>query len=161
MSKPLLTRVIVALLYISPLTLFLYNKNFLFPLATLKIHGFFILVDLLAIVWAFLVLLDTSFIPKFNSPITKGLVIFLSSITVAGIFGIDPLRSFFSTPERTVGILALWHFFVYYLAITTFIKTEQGLSKYIKYLFGVSVAVACTALLQTVFPRAFFGWADR
>lgn len=157
--SPLL-RSITALLYLAPLSLFLYGSKFLFPLATLKVHSFYIIVDLLICAWAFALMQGLPYRPNLKSPLTRALAIFLGALTVAGIFGLDPIQSFFSTPARTIGIVGLWHFFAFYLALATFLTSAEKREKYLRFLFIVASLVALSGVIQILVPGFLFGGSD-
>lgn len=154
-----LSRSITNLLYIAPLSLFLYGSRFLFPLATLKIHVFYIVIDVIVCLWALAAIKGIPCTPSFKNPLTRATAFFLGVLTLAAIFGFDPIQSFFSTPARTIGVVGLWHFFAFYLAIATFINTPQRRAGYIRFLFILASIVALSGVLQIFFPHLLFGGA--
>ncbi len=141
-------------LYSAPLFLLVFYKQTLFPFITVKTYGFLIIIELAVIAWVLLAARVAEFRPVVTT-VTKALLVFLGVATVSSLVGINPLASLWSTPERAIGVIALWHFFAFYFALTTFFKKEAW-GRYIKYLFWLSVAVALFALLQLVAPSIFY-----
>lgn len=150
-----LEKSIKALLYVVPFLLLIFYQGTLYPFLTLKTVSLYIVVSLILILWAVLVIRKRGeHLPVFTK--TNGLfLLFVCVATLSGLVSETPLRSLWSTPERLTGVVTLWVFFFYSLALTTFIRKEEW-KKYFFVSFIVAGAVGAFALLQTVSPETFF-----
>src|SRR3990167_5850358 len=86
---------------------------------------------------------------KFITPLSSSIIIFLSILIVTALAGDNPARSFFSTPERQVGVLFYFLLFIYFVALSDAIRC--GIINKEKYLFAnviVATAVAMIGILQ-------------
>ncbi len=141
-------------LYIAPLFLLVFYQKTIYPFITFKTYGFSLVIELMVIAWVILAYREPRFRPKIT-PITKAVFLFLVAVTISGLLGGNPMRSLWSTPERDLGIIALWHFFAYYLALTVAVGGAAW-KKYMQYVFWIGVAAALFALLQIVAPGVFY-----
>ena len=95
-----------------------------FPFITGKGFVFRITIEIIFAVWIFLFIRDRSYMPKF-SWITGAALIFLGIITLADILGANPYKSFWSNYERMEGLISLIHLFLYFLVVSSMLKTEK------------------------------------
>lgn len=167
MNKALLLKILTIGLYIAPLSFFLFYQKTVYPMITLKFISFFIVIELLFLVWIALILWFPEFLPvgrqaaRGKSLILVSLLVLLNILTITSMMGINPARSFWSTPDRLTGLFAMWHFFIYFLMLYS-LRKELNWQKYFKVLFGVSLVVALFVLVQKVAPGIFLsGEASR
>ncbi|MFA6354666.1 MAG: O-antigen ligase family protein [Candidatus Paceibacterota bacterium] len=95
-----------------------YLKQAVYPYTFSKTLFFQILCELIIILWISLVIIDKKYRPKltpiFWAFLTLGLVLIINSI-----FGEDPLRSFWGTQERALGVYTYLHFILLGLVISS------------------------------------------
>ncbi len=147
-------RAITIGLYVAPLFLLVFYKQTLYPFITLKTYGFYLVIELAALAWFYLAFKGSQYRPHLNR-IHSAILIFLAVFTVGGLISHNPLQALFSTPERAIGIIGLWHFYMYFLLLSIFLE-KQDWKKYLTYLFWVSVAVSLFAFLQYIAPSVFY-----
>lgn len=83
-------------------------------------------VDLLAVIWIGLLLRDRRYrLTRKNFLFLVPLLLFLLSLTVSAIVGVDRATSFFSTVESGTGLLLLYHVFLFTCIITSLIRVQQ------------------------------------
>jgi O-antigen ligase len=153
-NEQLVRKIGVFLVYLLPLTLLLFYKQSMFPFLSVKSYAFCFLSGALLAVIGYLAI----FSKEFNfclGKTHKAILIFLGTLTLSGLFGLNPFQSFFGTLDRGIGIFSIFSFYIYYLGIIVLLKKEN-ISKYLKYLLGVSILVALFALLQRVAPGIFY-----
>ena len=155
-------------LYLVLLTPFLFWKTFMYPFITLKVVIFQVLVEIIFLLWLILVFKNRffgenlSFKSFFEFNLKNALLLLLAVLFTASVFGIDFQRSFFSIPERGLGLFALLHFFIFFLILSDFIKRKiLDWRKYLLALFLISLVMAGLAFYQTKNPSFFFGGKNR
>ncbi len=109
MSKDSLTKALKFLVFATVLlTPLFYIKTSIYPFALPRTLFFQALVELVVALYVPLAVLDKRFRPRFT-PLTWSVLAFLGAFLAASFLGIDPIRSFWSSEERTVGAFALLH----------------------------------------------------
>jgi O-antigen ligase len=114
---------VLALVFVVPFIPFLVFSNFFFPFITSKAFTFRIIVELAFLLWIILALRDTAYRPRL-SWISKSFLIFIVVVGIANLFGVAPLKSFWSNFERMEGFISLIHFGFYFLVLSSVLKTE-------------------------------------
>jgi O-antigen ligase len=83
-------------------------------------------VEVLAVLWVWLLLKDERYrLTRKNMFWLAPLALFLVSLTISAIIGVDPATSFFSTVESGTGLLLLYHVFLFTCIITSFVRVQQ------------------------------------
>ncbi len=116
-NKKWIAVVFAILVGLTLLTPFLVFKDLLFPYVTSKAYYLRILVEMALPFYLYLVLAYKEYRPNFKNPITISLLAFLLFNIVAGIFGVNPLRSFWGNYERMGGIIYLAHLTLLYFYV--------------------------------------------
>lgn len=106
---------------------------------------FRLIVEAMLFVYLVLVLRNSAYAPR-TSPMMWAVAVFIAVQALAGIFGIDPLRSFFSDFERHWGLITIIHFAVFFIIVSAVVREERSW----RWLLAVSVgASALTAAYGT------------
>ena len=71
------------------------------------------LVEVMLGAYLVLVLKNSAYLPKF-SVLTWAITAFMGAFVIAGIFSVNPVRSFFSDFERHWGFITVVHFYILY-----------------------------------------------
>ena len=121
MNKQILRAIIFTGLFAVPFIPFLVSSSFFFPFITTKAFAWRIIVEIIFAAWVILALLDASYRPK-KSLILYSLFIFLGIIGVADLFGVAPIKSFWSNFERMEGYITLLHLGMFFLVISSVFK---------------------------------------
>ncbi len=122
MSQKLYKYILQGGIYLSLISVFLVNKNLLFPFITSKQIFFNIVIEILFIFWIGLVVKYPAWRPKKNY-ITYGLASFFGAVVITSFTGVDFNLSFWGDVERMLGAFHLLHFFAFYLIIITVFRT--------------------------------------
>src|SRR3989344_1262334 len=115
---------ILAGIFLVPFIVFLITPSMLFPFITGKNFAFRIIVELIFVLWAILALRDAQYRPKW-SWILGIFGIFVLVVGLADIFGVSPIKSFWSNFERMEGFLSVAHLFLYFLVISAVLNTQK------------------------------------
>lgn len=108
MNKQTLRNAIFAGLFLIPFIPFLVSSSLFFPFITTKAFAFRIVVEIVFALWMVLMLLNDEYRPK-RSLVMYGVLTFLLVIGIANIFGVEPIKSFWSNFERMEGYITLLH----------------------------------------------------
>lgn len=136
-------------LFLIPLLIpFIVSKTMYFPFITGKNFTFRIIVELLMGGWIILAWRDAAYRLRF-SWILAALTVFVGVVTLADIFGEDPLRSFWSNYERMDGLITLLHLFAYFIVLGSMLKDSALLWKrFLQTSLGASVLVSVYGVFQ-------------
>ena len=121
MFSQTLRRVVFVGLFAIPFIPFLVSSSLFFPFITTKVFAWRIIVEIIFAGWILLALQDADYRPK-KSLILYSLFIFLGIIGLADLFGVAPLKSFWSNFERMEGYITLLHLGMFFLVISSVFK---------------------------------------
>lgn len=121
MNKNVLKWLIFAGLFAVPFIPFLVSSSFFFPFITTKAFVWRIIVEVIFAAWVLLALLDSDSRPK-KSPILYAVAGFIALIGIANLFGVAPIKSFWSNYERMEGFISLLHLGAFFLVIGSVFK---------------------------------------
>ncbi len=139
----------LALIFAVPFVPFLVFANFFFPFISSKAFVFRILVEIAFALWVVLALRDRTYRPRWSS-ISKSILLFLVIIGLADIFGVSPVKSFWSNFERMEGYIALLHFGAYYLVASSVLIS----TKIWKSFWNTTLAASLVMVLYSIFQLA-------
>src|SRR3989344_6659242 len=113
--------IIFAGLFAIPFVPFLVFSSFFFPFITAKAFAWRIIIEMIFAAWVLLALLDASYRPK-RSIVLYSVLGFLAIIGLADLFGVAPIKSFWSNFERMEGYITLLHLGVFFVVISSVFK---------------------------------------
>ncbi|MDB5266928.1 MAG: hypothetical protein JWN89_743 [Parcubacteria group bacterium] len=142
-------------LFLVPFVPFLVSGNFFFPFITTKAFAWRIIVEVVFAAWVLLALVAPEYRPK-RSLILYALLAFIAIIGVADLFGVAPLKSFWSNYERMEGFITLLHLGAFFLIIGSFFKEKEWnwwwnanlIASFIMVLYCFSQLLGITAIHQ-------------
>ncbi|MDD5625814.1 MAG: O-antigen ligase family protein [Patescibacteria group bacterium] len=111
-----------------PLLVYQYT---LYPYIFGKVIFFRILVEIIFAAWLFLAIYNNNYRPNWRNPLIFSLTIFMGVLVLTTLTGVDISRSFWSTQERMTGVLTLFHFYAWFLILTSCFKKWQDWRKLI------------------------------
>ncbi len=123
------------------------NKAF-FPFVGAKSIYFMLCAEIALAAWLILAIFHEKYRPKMNY-LTMMIILFLTIITASTIFGLDPIRAFWSKFERMTGLLMFFHTFGFYLALSNTFKTKEQWYKVFSLSVGLSTIMSLYFLLQS------------
>ncbi len=124
MNKNILKWVIYIGLFLIPFVPFLVYSSLFFPFITSKAFTFRIIVEIIFGAWIILAALAPEFRPR-KSIILYSLLAFVFIIGLADVFGVAPMKSFWSNYERMEGFITILHLGALFLVIGSVLK-EKG-----------------------------------
>lgn len=153
-----LIRAIKVGLYGILLTPVFFARSFIYPFLTPKVFVFQALVELIFGLWLGLIIFYPAYRPKFTK-LTWGVLIFLLVFAISAVFGVDPQRSVWSTQDRALGLVSLFHFGILFLILAN-LKDKLNWRRFFIFGFFVSVVVAVFAIVEIYFPRFFLEYSS-
>lgn len=153
MKKLLLLKIVIAGLYLIPLSIFLFWQTYVHPFVTVKMYAFTVLVEATFGVWLFLITFHKEYRLR-RSIMTLAVGLWLVILLFTSLIGYSVHRSFWSTPDRGIGLYALFHFFALFLILAS-LKGNFNWRRYINYLFWVSAVVSLLVILEKADPEFF------
>lgn len=122
------------------------NSTF-FPFIVGKNFAFRVIVEIMLASWIVLAVVDPAYRPR-KSYLLGALIAFLAIITLTGLLGENPEKSFWSNFERMEGVITYLHLFAYFLVASTVLRVRDMWRTYLNFHVGVGVAMAMYGVLQ-------------
>ncbi len=129
----------------------LTSARFFFPAIVLKTVYVWALIEVLAVLYLWLITVAPAFRPRI-SPILLMATLYILVMGVATLTGVDPERSFWSIQERMGGLIGLLHIFVFFLMASSVFSRRRDWHL----LFFVSVSIAVLTSLIFLMARTRF-----
>ena len=129
------------------LTPFIVTKPLFFLYITGKAFYFYIITEIVFAVWLVLAIIDPEYRPR-KSPLMISFLGILVALFISNIFGVNPMRSFWSNFERMDGYIMIVHVFLYVLVLGSLMKTKKHWSVYLHTNVIASLAMIFIALKQ-------------
>lgn len=104
-----------------PLVIF---KDFISPFHFGKVVVFRSIVEILAVFYLVLVWKDKSYLPR-KDKIFWAFFLFTSAFTLTTLTSILPYPSFWGSLERMGGLWTFWHYFLFYIILTSVLKKKE------------------------------------
>jgi len=106
------------------LTPFVISPSTYFPFVVGKAISFQIIVEILLILYLFLILISPRYRPRMNF-FTWLIITYFIIITISSLFGFDRYFSFWSNYERMDGVFNLYHFGAFFFILTNVLKKRR------------------------------------
>ncbi len=146
-TNKILSNILVAGIFLVPFIPFIVPGNMFFPFITGKNFTFRILVEILFGAWLVLAYNNPAYRPS-KSPLVIAIASFVGIIAVAGMFGENPFKSFWSNYERMEGTVSLIHFFAYFLVTATVLRARDKWNAFINISLFAGFLMGVYALFQ-------------
>ncbi len=118
----ILKGILLITLFITPL---IFASSLYFPYVSGKAYFFRLLIELALIPWVILLVRKPEYRPKLKNPLVIALLIFVLVLIITAFTGVDFRHSFFSTIERSDGIIQYIHWVLYFLMVISIFKTKR------------------------------------
>ncbi|MEX0918577.1 MAG: O-antigen ligase family protein [Candidatus Paceibacterota bacterium] len=134
-------------IFLLPFLPLIVTTPFFFPFITGKAFFFRLLVQVIFAGYLVLAIRHRKYRPQF-SPITWALLVWFVIAVLTSIFGVDPIRSFYSNFERMDGVLTYIHLLLYFVVITSVLSADKLWRWFFQTSLAVSLIVAYYGLAQ-------------
>ncbi|MBU1046743.1 O-antigen ligase family protein [Patescibacteria group bacterium] len=150
--EKILKNIVLFLIFIIPFIPLVVCSSMFFPYIVGKNILFRVLVEMAVGGWAILALFNKEYRPKF-SWILGGVISLVGIMFFADIFGVNPLKSFWSNYERMEGWVTLLHLLGYFIVLVGMLNTKKLWNKFFNISLGVSLWISLYGIFQLL------GWA--
>lgn len=123
------------------------GESTFFPFIAGKNFAFRIVVEVMLSAWIVLAVLDPAYRPR-KSYLFWSIVAFLGIITLAAIFGENPMKSFWSNFERMEGVVTYVHLFAYFVVASTVLSVRNLWRPYLNFHLAIGVLMAFYGVYQ-------------
>lgn len=113
-----------ALLMVLPFVPLYISQSLFFPYITGKAFVFRVLVEIAFACWVWLAINYEEYRPR-KSALFYSLLFWISVVSLATIFSLNPDRSFWSNFERMEGLVSYLHLFAYFLVLSSVFKKND------------------------------------
>lgn len=118
-----------------------------FYLVVGKNFAFRVLVEIMFSAYLVLAVIDPAYRPRKNYLLIS-ITLFLIVITLAGIFGENPAKSFWSNFERMEGVITYLHLFVYFVVASTVLTVRRIWEPYLNLHLVAGAMMGIEGVLQ-------------
>src|SRR3989344_2773299 len=147
MKEHILAKILRFLIYITP-----FHVG--------KVVIFRSLVEAMLVLYLFLIWRDRSYLLKMTR-VGLAFLFFALAFTVATIFSVIPYASFWGSLERMGGLFTFWHYFIYFIILTSLFKTGSQWLNLFKVAIFVGVLSALYGFGQRTNIEFFVGSGGR
>jgi len=134
-------------LFLIPLAPLVVANSYFFPFITGKAFYLRILIEIAAVAWIVLALLDKEYRPRF-SWIGAAVIGFVVWMFIADAFALNAVKAFWSNFERMEGWVLLVHLLGLFFAMSAVLRVEKKWRAWFLASLGVAVVISGYALLQ-------------
>ncbi len=146
---------IYALIIVVPLV---YFPTMMMPFQLSKTIVFQILAEIIFVLWLGLAIFNNKYRVRI-SPLIIFLSVFMAIMSISVIFGPDWRMSLWSDESRSLGLVALWHFFILFLAISSLKeKINWNIIWTLSFLTAAVVSLIGISQKFFIFPKGANPW---
>jgi len=113
------------LLYITAFVPLIIFSDFISPFHFGKVVVFRSLVEIMVVPYVLLMWADASYRPK-TTRIFWAFLFFTLAFSVTTVTSTQPFQSFWGTLERMGGLWTFWHFFLFFIILTSVLRTRKN-----------------------------------
>lgn len=148
------------LIFASVLVPLIIFKNYVSPFHFGKVIIFRSLVEIMLAVYLLLIWRNKTYFPKF-SKITWSFLAFALAFSITTATSIIPYASFWGTLERMGGLFTFWHYFIFFIILTSIFRTEKEWLSLLNVVVGVGILSAFYGFLQKTDAEFIVGSGGR
>ena len=146
--------------YLSAFVPLIIFKDFISPFHFGKVVIFRSLVEILGVAYLILIFKDRFYLPK-GDKIFWALFLFVSAFSLATITSVLKYPSFWGTLERMGGLWTFWHYFIYFIILTSVFTKKEHWQRLLNLTIFVGVLSALYGFGQKTDISFFVGSGGR
>src|SRR3989344_4522128 len=147
-------------IYLTALMPLVIFKDFISPFHFGKVIIFRSLIEVLVATYLILVLKDRSYLPRFNG-IFWSFLFFSLAFTVTTATSVLVYSSFWGTLERMGGLWTFWHYFLFYIILTSVLTKREHWQRFLNVTVFAGVLSAFYGFGQKTNIEFFIGSGNR
>lgn len=160
MRESFLAQFLRWLIYATALVPLVIFSQYISPFHFGKVVVFRSIVEIMLVLYVALAWRDRSYLPKPN-PIFWSFLAFALAFTAATVASFLPYPSFWGTLERMGGLWTFWHYFVYFVILTSVLRTRDHWMRLIDVMLVAGILSALYGFLQRTDISAVIGSGGR
>ena len=141
MREPALAKIIRYFIYAVAFVPLIIFKDYISPFHFGKVVIFRSIVEVMIALFILLVWRDRSYLPKINT-IGWAFLSFALAFSIATITSVIPYLSFWGSLERMGGVFTFWHYFAYFIILTSIFRKESDWINLFRLVIIIGVASA-------------------
>lgn len=145
--EKILRGVVITGVFALPFIVFIVANSLFFPYIVGKNIALRAIVEIIFVAWVALAFLNEEYRPR-KSLVLAALAVFVTIVTLADIFGENPIKSIWSNFERMEGLVSLLHFFAYTIVAASIFTTEYIGLWFWRVSLGVASLVSFNTFIQ-------------
>ena len=142
---------------VMPLIIF---SQYISPFHFGKVVVFRSMVEIMLALYLLLVLQDRSYLPR-RDKFFWAFLAFTLAYTISTFTSVNVYQSFWGTLERMGGAYSFWHYFAFYIILTSVLRTKEDWATFLKITVGVGVLSAFYGFAQKTDISFFVGSGGR
>lgn len=149
-------KILKYMIYATALMPLIIFSQYMSPFHFGKVVVFRSVVEIMLVLYLLLVLQDRSYLPRRD----KFFWVFLAftlAYTLATFTSVNVFQSFWGTLERMGGAYSFWHYFAFYIILTSILRTKEEWVTFLKITVGVGVLSALYGFGQRLSADSFLG----
>ena len=140
-----------------PLVIF---SQYMSPFHFGKVIVFRSVVEIMLVLYLLLVWRERSYLPR-RDKFFRAFLAFALAYTIATFASVNVYQSFWGTLERMGGAYSFWHYFIFYIILTSVLRTKEEWMTFLKITVGVGVLSAFYGFFQRTDIAWFIGSGGR
>ncbi|MEK7618687.1 MAG: O-antigen ligase family protein [Patescibacteria group bacterium] len=127
--------------------LFITRTTF-FPYIFGKMLVFQALVEIGGLAWLLLAMMSPRYRPSWRNPIVSSVTAFIGVLVISTFVSTSPQASLWSSQERMTGLVALLHFWLWFLTLHACFRSSREWDQFIRFSIVISLVVGLYGLGQ-------------
>jgi len=155
-----LSRVLRYCIYACAFVPLIIFSQYISPFHFGKVVVFRSMIEVMAGLYLLLIWQDRSFLPR-RDAFFWSFFAFAAAFSLATVFSVNPYQSFWGTLERMGGVWSFWHYFIFYVMLTSVFRTKDEWYTFLKITVGVGLLSAFYGFGQRTTISFFIGSGGR
>ena len=160
LNEHMVKKILKGLIYAAAFVPLIIFSDYISPFHFGKVVIFRSIVELMAAFYLILIWQNREYVFRANK-IFWSFLLFVIAFTAATIFSIQPYQSFWGTLERMGGLWTFWHYFVFFIILTSVLKSKKEWLTFLETTVFVGVLSAFYGFGQKTNIPFFIGGGDR
>ena len=160
MKEPLLSKILRYLIYASAFVPLIIFSEYISPFHFGKIVIFRSIVEIMAAIYLLLIWKEPSYRPKMTK-ISWAFLFFALAFSVTTATSVIKYMSFWGSLERMGGLFTFWHYYVYFIILTSIFRTKEEWLNLFKVTIVVGILSAVYGFGQRTDIQFFIGSGGR
>lgn len=160
MKEPFLAKILRYGVYAAAFVPLIIFSDYISPFHFGKVVVFRSLVEFMVVFYILLIWKDRSYMPRLNT-VGWSFLFFALAFSITTFASVIPYASMWGSLERMGGLFTFWHYFIYFLILTSVFRTEKDWLNLFNLMIGIGVLSAFYGFGQRTDIAFFVGSGGR